>query len=178
MTDRWCSHILVPTDFQPHRRVAYRVALATAKGTGAVVTLLHVAPMPNRELEEQEFSGLDALRLMHRSAEQRWGSWKRPAEVIAAENAELETRLRAEITLPQSQPVRVNYVVCRGEVVPEVIRYARTGGVDLVVVAGSPPGLLPNLGRSLADRLSREVPVEVIRATTSSAPVHRQPSQI
>jgi nucleotide-binding universal stress UspA family protein len=161
MSDRLYSHVLVPTDFKPHRRAAYRVALAAAHGTGASVTLLHVAPMPVRETAE-EFQGLDAIALMHHAA-RGWSGWGETAEVIAAENAELEGRLRAEIPPHDAGAVRVRYAVRRGEVAAEVARFVREGKVDLVVVGDNPPGLLPSFGRKLADQLLREVPVQVVR---------------
>jgi hypothetical protein len=105
MTDRVYSHVLVPTDFDPACQAAYRLALATASGTGACVTLLHVAPMPVGEPEEQ-FRGLAAIQLMHHAAD-GWGGWRPSPEAIAAENAELGNRLRAEVPTHQAGPVQV-----------------------------------------------------------------------
>lgn len=175
MSDRMYSHILVPTDFHPDRQAAYRVALAAASGTGATVTLLHVAPMPTREVED-EYRGLDAIRLMHRSAE-GWGKAAETAETISAANAELENRLRAEVPSHQTGAVRIRSVVRRGEVAAEVRRFVREAKVDLLVVADSPPGLLPTFGRKLADRLTQDMTAEVVRVTPAEN-THREPATV
>ena len=174
MIDRVYSHILVPTDFHPDRRAAYRVALAAASGTGATGTLLHVAPMPTGE-EEDEYLGLDAIRLMHRSAEGR-SKLAETAESITAANAELENRLRAEVPSHQAGAVRVQCVARRGEVAAEVRRFVREAKVDLLVVTDSPPGLFPTFGRKLADRLAHDMPAEVVRVTPAEA--RREPATV
>lgn len=172
MADRMYSHVLVPTDFKPDRRAAYRVALALASGTGATVTLLHVAPMPERE-SEGDYQGLDAIRLMHHAAD-GWRGWWPTPEAIAAENAELENRLRVEVASHQSGAVRVQSVLRRGHLDAELVRFVREGDVDLLVVTDSPSGFLPRLGRSLADRMARELSVEVVRVSGAVATAHRE----
>lgn len=167
MSDRVYSHVLVPTDFKPDRRAAYRVALALASGTGATVTLLHVAPMPGRE-SEGEYLGLDAIRLMHHAAD-GWRGRRPSPEAIVAENADLENRLRGEVPSHEAGAVRVRSVLRRGELDAELLRFVQETGVDLIVVTDSPPGFLPRLGRSLADRLARETSVEVVRVTPTAA---------
>jgi len=161
MTARAYSHILVPTDLSPDRRRAYRVALATAAGTDAVVTLLHVAPMPFA-MTDDEYRGMDAFRLIHRAAERRPGG-RLSREVILAQNAAIEDRLRAEVTSAEAGNVRVRCAARRGDPEEEIARFVREADVDLIIMDDSPPGPLPRLGRSLAERLAKNVPAEVVR---------------
>ncbi len=63
MTEQLYSHVLVPTDFRPDCKAAYRMRWRLL-GSGATVTLLHVLPAA----DEGEHQGLDAIRLLHRAS--------------------------------------------------------------------------------------------------------------
>jgi nucleotide-binding universal stress UspA family protein len=161
--ERLYSHILVPTNFTPACREAYQVALAAAHGTNARVTLLHVLPEPDPD----EYTGMDAFRLLHRAAERRPLSIRPPAddpEVID----EYIRRLRAEVYPEWTGPVGLNFEVRRGDTVAEIANYAAANDVDLIVmVSDRPRRLLGGVGKSLADRLARATPVRIIRVTPS-----------
>ncbi len=161
MTDRLYSHVLVPTDFGPGCRAAYRVALAAARGSGAAVSLLHVIPGPTGD----DYHGLDAIRLLHRAAERVGSDGLLPAGELSAAEARCLDRLRAEIPAAAAGPTELRLEVRRGDVTAEVARYAAETDVDLIVAGGARPGLIPDLGFGLADRVARATPVEVVRVT-------------
>ncbi|AMV28887.1 Universal stress protein family protein [Gemmata sp. SH-PL17] len=161
MTEHLYSHVLVPTDFRAECRAAYRVAFAAALGSGATVSLLHVLPAES----EDEYQGLDAIRLLHRAAEHvSSGKPLPPANPAAARALQLE-RLRAEIHPEWIGPIELRLEVRTGDVVAEIARYADESAVDLIVMGGPRPGLFRGFGRSLADRLARATPVKVVRVT-------------
>jgi nucleotide-binding universal stress UspA family protein len=167
MSSRLYTHVLVPTDFRPECQSAYRVAMAAALGCGARVSLLHVAPLPTPDMDEIEYRGLDAIRLMHRSAEW-WSARENIAEVIAAENADLTTRLRAELPTDVERPRQIGFAVRRGEVGEEVMRFSGEQGVDLIVTTAGRSRFPVPFVSTLAELLARKLPrVEVIRVLAS-----------
>lgn len=161
MTERLYSHVLVPTDFRPENRAAYRVAFAAALGSGAVVSLLHVLPTEN----EDEYQGFDALRLLHRAAGQMSGARGHSPSDPAVARALCLERLRAEVHPEWIGPIEVRLEVRHGDLVPEVARYASEAAVDLIVATGPRPRILSRFRRTLADRLARIMPVKVICVT-------------
>lgn len=161
MTGQLYTHVLVPTDYSPASQAAYRVAFAAALGSGATVSLLHVIPEPG----EDEYRGLDAIRLLHRAAERIGAEGLIPPAVVADENARHLDRLRAEVHPDWVGPIDLRLEVRRGGVTEEVARYAAEEGVDLIVTGGSRPGLFPDFGRDLTGRLARVTPVKIVRVT-------------
>lgn len=170
MTPKPYTHLLVPTDFRPESQAAYRVAFTTARGCGARVTLLHVAPTPIIGLSDDEYQGLDAIRLMHRSAE-RWHLYEKTASAVTAENAELLTRLKAELPNTDGRPKDLRFEIRRGDVVEEIARYVRDFSADLIITTASPSGFRSLFSTRLVPRLARKLPkTEILRVTAARAP--------
>lgn len=161
MNDTLYKHILVPTNFQSKCQAAYRVALATALSSRAKVTFLHVLPPK----AEDEYQGLDAIRLMYRAADRRKGNWVLPPEEEAREHTLILERLRQEVPTGWANEVEVLLEVRRGDVASMVAQYAHEAEVDLIVTADKRPGLLPNLTGRLADRLARLTKAKLICVT-------------
>lgn len=161
MNETLYKHVLVPTNFHNKCQAAYRVALATALSSKARVTFLHVLPPK----AEEEYQGLDAIRLMYRAADRRKGNWVLPPEVEAKEHALTLERLRQEVPTGWANQVEVCLEVRRGDVPSMVAQYAHETEVDLIVTADKRPGLLPNLTGRLADRLARITKAKIICVT-------------
>jgi nucleotide-binding universal stress UspA family protein len=151
------SHVLVPTNYEPGNQAAYRIAFAAAHSSKSVVSLLHVLPDQNLS----DYRDLDAIHLLHRSADEKYGNWKKTAMEAAEEKARHLQRLRDEVHPELIGPIEVR----RGDVADEIVKYANETGVDLIVTAGSRPGILPDFSRSLSDRLARATPVKILRVT-------------
>ena len=88
------SHVLVPTNYEPGNQAAYRIAFAAAHSSKSVVSLLHVLPDQNLS----DYRDLDAIHLLHRPADEKYGNWKKTAMEAAEEKARHLQRLRDEYT--------------------------------------------------------------------------------
>lgn len=153
------DHILVPTDLTPRCREAYRVAFATALGSNARVSLLHVLPPP---LDQNECRGLDAVRLLHQAA---GGGRPHAHGPQSLAEAAILARLRSEVHPEWAAAFELTVAVRHGEVAVEIASYTAEHGIDLIVLAGTRPGLLPKFRGRMADRLARLTPVKIIRIT-------------
>jgi nucleotide-binding universal stress UspA family protein len=154
-------HILVPTNFDSSNQAAYQMALTTARGAQSAVTLLHV--LPNESYDD--YRGLDAIKLLHRSVDEKWSNWKKTVEQNTQEEIRCLERLRGELDQELINQVEVRLEVRRGELTEEIIRYVQEKGVDLIVTTGSRPGFMPQLSRRLADRLARSTPIKIVDVT-------------
>jgi nucleotide-binding universal stress UspA family protein len=163
MIDERYAHVLVPTRFSPECRAAYRAAFAAARSSGAAVTLFHVLPPPN----PNEYSGLDAFRMLHLAAERKAPDENESVVQAAAERTRTIERLRAEVPKEWAGSVDVRFEVGRGLATSEIARHARATNADLIVVGGSRPGRLPGLSRHFADRLALATDVEIVRVIAS-----------
>lgn len=144
-------HILIPTDFEDHCQAAYELALATATPGHTIITLLHVLPAISKE----EFQGLNAIRLMYMAADQRKGEWLKSAEMEAQEKARFMDKLKQELPEDACDGVEIHYAVERGDATTEIARFAEEQDVDLIVLGGQRPGILPKLSGSMARQLAR-----------------------
>lgn len=157
MVDQLYQHILVPTDFRPASREVYRAALALAQGSNARITLLHVLPVE----KEEEYIGLDAIRLMHRAAERMPMRWDRDAPPSPEIQEKTLKRLQTEIHPDWQSAVRVSSELRSGDLVEEIVRFIDEANVDLVAMASSRPRWA-RFG-STADRLARRTPVRIMK---------------
>jgi len=164
MNDDRYKHVLVPTNFTPECRAAYRTAFAAARASGATVTLFHVLPPPTSEFAG---NGLDAFRMLHRAAERKSAYEQSTPEQAAAERSRAVSKLQNEISKEWSDSVEVRFEVGRGNAISEIARFIRSSNADVIVVGGSRPGRLPSLVRCFADRLALATPVKIVRVVPS-----------
>lgn len=155
------NHILVPTDFRPGSREAYRTAFALALGSNARVTLLHVRP----PREQDEYRGLDALRLLHLAADRQWANIGYRYDDTPQALAACLRQLQAEVHPEWAGAIDLRTEVRSGDVAAEIARYARENEVDLIVTVGTRPSLLRVFRSRMADRVARLTPVKVLRIT-------------
>lgn len=161
-------HILVPTNFGPTCQEAYRVALATALGSSAKLTLIHVLPRPIPE----DYHGMDAFRLLHAAAD-RQSFHPSPDQSQDANEIELyRKRLHAEVHPEWAGPIEFGYEVRRGDVLTEIASFISANHVDMVVMVSARRKFLPNLRPSAADRLARISPVKIVRVTPTVMDAH------
>jgi nucleotide-binding universal stress UspA family protein len=139
------SRILVPVDFSPHSEHALRYAAAFAGHLGALVEILHV-------VEEPAVAGA-------------WSS-----NVPVPTLAELRDRLiaEAERQLDQYRPmvegsdVRTVTTVRTGQPGQTIAGYARTAGIDLIVMGTHGRGVSHLLMGSVTERVARYSPCPVL----------------
>jgi len=157
MTEQIYTRILVPTNFQPYCRDAYRTAFAIAIGSRAPITLLHVLP----KLDATEYQGLDAERLLHRSGERFHVHTASDEPTLIAD---CHARLKAEVHPEWAGAVDLQTEVRIGSVAEEIAGFANNTGVDLIVMAGCRPRFLPVFNR-MTEKVARLTPVKVLRVT-------------
>ncbi len=174
MSQRIYNRVLVPTDFRPVCREAYRTAFAIALASETPITLLHVLPPPDPEA----YRGLNAVRLLHLAAERSMNKLATLPTNSPEALAACHGRLRAEIHPEWATAINLRTEVRCGKVVTEIARYAEEAGVDLIVMVGSRPGLLPPFSRRMADQVARFTPVKVLRITPPAFGSHRVQSRV
>ncbi len=141
------SRILVCTGGKPQGEVAVKMGATLARAAGATVTLLHVtAPIPAMytglaEMEEHldEFLRTDTPEARH---------LKRGAQILQTEDVPGEIEIR------------------HGAVVEQILREARDGDYDLIVIGATARGalagyLLGDIGRRILELARRPVLVAV-----------------
>jgi nucleotide-binding universal stress UspA family protein len=153
-------HILVPTEYQPESQAAYQLALASAS-SDTVVTLLHVLP----PFIQEEYRDLNAIRLMYLAADQRRDVWRRNFETDNRDVARHMERLQSEVPDTWKQHTEIRYAIRRGDLGTEIANFANEHQVDLIVLPGSRPGILPTLKRSLSRQLAKLTPAKIIQVT-------------
>jgi nucleotide-binding universal stress UspA family protein len=130
--------ILHPHDFSPHARYAFELACSLARDHGADVVVLHVNPFPV------------AAPLPYGA-----GSFEPEAEVP------LEARL-GELQSPFPL-VKVEHAVVTGDIVPDILRFARQEGCDLIVMGThGRKGFGHFLMGSVAEQITRHAPCPVV----------------
>lgn len=141
--------ILVPVDFSPCSREAFRVALHFAKLFEADILLLHV--IDTRALEALNMLGLappsEEKAQMHRI--------RRRVRLL----------MRGLLAMPETKGVTITRLLTEGKPFVEIARTARTEGIDLVVM-GSYGGQTGDVERiffgSTAERIVRTVNCPVL----------------
>jgi nucleotide-binding universal stress UspA family protein len=158
MVERLYEHILVPTNFLSADRAAYRLALALAQPSQSRITLLHVIP----EEPDEAYSGLDAIKLMHRAAEGGSSPLGRARKLTAERREALSARLRSELHSEWLGSLPVVTEVRSGDALDEIARAIEELQVDLVVLASPRPTWAPRFGRSVAERLARRTEAKIV----------------
>lgn len=141
--------ILVPVDFSPCSREAFRVALHFARLFEADILLLHV--IDTRALESLNMLGLA------------------PPSEEKAQMQRIRRRvrllMRGLLAMPETKGVTITRLLTEGKPFVEIARTARTEGIDLVVM-GSYGGQTGDVERiffgSTAERIVRTVNCPVL----------------
>lgn len=143
--------ICCPVDFSEPSRAAMEAAVELSRRFGAELTLLHASVEP-------EFSRSDAMTLE--------GVVEREPVTAAHERALAELKGQAEaLGAPD-----VSTAVVRGTPFVEIVRFARAGGYDLIVMGRhGRTGLAHALLGSVAEKVVRKAPCAVL---TVRAPGH------
>ncbi len=130
------SHILIPTALLPSEHPAVSLGLQIASTVGAMATFLHIVPRPSVNEPSNPWNWLDALDNLHQSLN--------PVVSTQARLAHLEeTRGRVTDYLERElqgylQSETEIEVECReGDVTEEILRFAATESVDLVILSSS-----------------------------------------
>lgn len=140
-------HFLIPTNFGKGSRIARRAAVRWAAGGGGRITLLHVLP-PSPEAT----GGLDAIALLHEV---------RGFHAVAERRRRLELdQLHRELHPEVQAFVDARAELRQGELVAEILRFARDEGVDEIVL-GAKRWRLP-WRPSLASRLTGRIDCKVV----------------
>lgn len=141
------KHILVPTDFSQHATRAQQTAAELAKQVGAKLTVLHVAHAPEYLYEQRTAQSLDDLL---------------PREQDALDDAVLH-----------ADGVDVEAALVPGVAWEEILRFACTHGVDLVVMGThGRTGFERLLLGSVTEKVVRTSPIPVL-TVSSAGTVHR-----
>jgi nucleotide-binding universal stress UspA family protein len=136
--------LLVPTDFSPGAQAALRFAVALARPLGASITVLHVYQLPNYILPDGTAILADAPTVA-----------RIDTEVAAALDG-----LRAQLA---DEGVAIRTEAVAGGTVDEIIRVARDGGHDLIVMGTHGyTGLKHLVLGSVAERVVRLAPCPVL----------------
>lgn len=154
------GQLLVPTNFSRSSRQAYGVALEMALGSGAAVTLLHVTP------PEPAPVGLDAMALLTNVL------WLPRSQVpctptyACGPGAPLEAmeQMKRQVHPEWAAMIDVRLVCRTGDIAAEIVRFADTENVDLIVLGGGTrrsSARLPFRTR-LCERVVRMSPLRVV----------------
>jgi len=142
--------ICCPVDFSEASRLAMREAADLARRFGAELALVHVAPAISAAIAEAVLAPPARHGKEDPDAPQLLTAWAREAEALAGRA--VQTRLSS------------------GRAGPEILRYAREGGFDLMVVGGhGRSGVRHLVLGSVADELVRAAPCPVLVVRRSAA---------
>lgn len=137
--------ILAPTDFSSHADAALRYACGLAETFSARLHLLHV-------LNEVVPVGPDPLMAS-----------VLPPDYYRETEADSHAALAKKLDPAWGRPAAVETSVHWGQPVDVVVEYARTHGIDLIVIAThGRTGLSHVLLGSVAERIVREAPCPVL----------------
>lgn len=154
-------HLLVPTNFRPAARWALQRALQLAQREETRITLLHVSEV---RAAWRETTGLDAFEMLHRALLLPEAMFP---GIAAAASHETLLRLRAlerlqrELHPDWRDSVDVRLAWRGGGVIEQILQFAREEQVDAIVL-GKRRSRWPKLWPSLADRIQKGAPCEVI----------------
>lgn len=143
------SNILVPTDFGETSELAVAHARTFATWSAARVHLLHVVPHPAAFLPSEALAVLPNL----------------------VEDMERDARRRLDLVVFEAPPAKsVQRVVRVGAPAREILGYAETEGIDLIVMGTHGRGAIAQLLLgSVAEHVVRHAPCPVL--TVRSRPV-------
>lgn len=158
------KHILVATDFSDTAAAALAQGVALASATGARLTLLHVI---YAEKINETLLGLDAMeyltRVMSTPSEQAPYSPTLAMDRLREAAQEKLTEAAASVGGPR---LAFETAIAEGRPSDEVLAFAKTQGVDLIVLGTHGRGAIGKaLLGSVADHVIRqaECPVMVVR---------------
>jgi nucleotide-binding universal stress UspA family protein len=141
------KNILYCTDFSESSRAALPFAIDVSKKYGATLHVIHVYQEPGH-LTEFEISSQMKM------------DWIRIAQSVGTETEKKLTALCSEIT-KELKSCQVKML--RGRPYPEIIRYAKENGIDLIVLASHGlSGWEQVLFGSTAERILRQSPCNVM----------------
>lgn len=148
------SKILVPLDGSDHSLRALEVALELAKSFGSKVTLIHVAQISFIPLIAPETPFVSSIPIISPS------DFVKLREV--GEKAAEEILSKGE-SIARERGVEVNKVRREGHAVQEIVREAREGGYDLIVMGTKGvSGIRELLLGSVAEGVLRHAPCSVL----------------
>jgi nucleotide-binding universal stress UspA family protein len=136
------KRILMPLDRGESSMAVLGVVADTARGSGATVRLLHVAPVPKEQVAD------DGRVVAYASQ-----------EMERVEHRRLECLKEAEARL---EGVPVESVVRFGDPAEEILREAEAFDADLIAIASTNHGWRSHLRRSVADRVFHKAEVPVL----------------
>ena len=139
------AHILVPTAFGPSSRAARELALAIARRSGALVTLMHVAQSSAEP--RSVATGMDALGNLHATlwlsqTEASHTPVYRRASALGVAPDHLEA-FRAEVPQERRESLDLRTVWRVGKVVEQIVDFVNEAGVDIIVLGAARQGKLP-----------------------------------
>lgn len=137
------KRICCAVDFSPESRLAMVEAAELASRFGGTLTLLHVNDLPAQEAATDMLAPSETLALGKAELDRRFAAWKEEAEGIAR------------------TPVQV--ALCSGVPAVEIVRFARDGRHDAIVMGtrGETAHGHLRLG-SVAETVTRESPCTVV----------------
>jgi nucleotide-binding universal stress UspA family protein len=137
------DNILVPSDFSECSDQALRYGLELARKFDAAVHVVHVVQDPATQPWAAEGFAIPLVEITEQ--------WLKDAEA----------RLTANI--PPLDRARVTVTALLGSVYPELLRYAQTRDIDLIVIGThGPDGVSHLLLGSIAEKLVRRSPCPVL----------------
>jgi nucleotide-binding universal stress UspA family protein len=137
------QHILVPSDFSECSDQALRYGLELARKFDATLHLVHVVQDPATQSWAVDGFALPLLEATDQ--------WLKDAEARLARS------------VPEPDRPRVKVASLLGAVYPEVLRYAQTNGIDLIVMGTHGRGGVSHLLLgSIAEKMVRRSPCPVL----------------
>ncbi len=142
------KNILVPTDFSDFSRYALNYAVTFAQAFGAKITLIHVTPERELDSIRQVSTYFEPGQLENLLKERKSEDFKQLEEFIPAE-------LKKGITVETIHKVGIPFL--------DIIKTAKQGGMDLIVIAThGRSGLSHMLFGSVAEKVVRKAPCPVL----------------
>jgi len=147
------KRILCPIDFSPTSRGAADAAVGLARRFGATVTLFHSYDMPAYPMPDGSFVPVPMpLQEITDAIERTLAEWKRTSQAAA--------------------PVPIDVASTVGPATSEILRFAKEGRYDLIVMGThGRTGLRHMLLGSVAERIVREAACPVLTIRTAAVPV-------
>lgn len=152
------SHVLCPTDFSPFSRRALAYAIALARPAAAKLTVLHVSPLPLPSADDDVLP--EWMPDVPSSADQLLDELRRFAEPAHAAGLPTEMLMRD------------------GDPGDEIVRTARSLGVDLIAMGSHGRRGFQRLLGSHAERVLRTAPCPVFTVSDPAGSDDTAPVQI
>lgn len=155
-------HILIPTDLRFDERGALQLVMQFDPMLRARLTLLHVVSAADFRAPKQGFGAIEHLRDTLRLPAGSAHACPTISSRVERELADAVQRLRKRVHPEWNGYLEIQAVSRRGEVAAEILSFAETARVDMILLAAKPRQPWWKWSRSVNDQVIRRAKCRVV----------------